>query len=305
MSKLLLRNLENKIIDLVPKSRFCAYSNEKSYLNSLNQYVPKEVHWTKFWNGKLSCQVKATCWASAVKNNLKWYSKLVGKTLDLPIKELREGDHRCDAKTGGNPIYALQYSMMNGVLRPRSEHDPYPSFGDKVPISGYFKVPDTEEMLVRATAQQPVLVSLWTGEGLDDYTGGIYEGDCTDSARMLHTMNCVGYTDDYFILVNNYGRDWGEDGCMRVRRGMGEIDGLYRRMYIPFLSVDDHWTDFNSELMHNNMSFEDEDLGCFCPRDLKHVRNNMHNYPEEYLRKYGVIGKRGLTPRAILQENSN
>ena len=41
----------------------------------------------------------------------------------------------------------------------------------------------------------------------------------------------------------------GENGIMKLKRGIGEVDSMYRRMYIPFLSVDDHWTEFNGDLV--------------------------------------------------------
>lgn len=62
--------------------------------------------------------------------------------------------------------------MKNGVYRPRMEEDPFPSYGDRVPLSGYIKLyPMREEFLVRTTSQQPVLISIFAGTKFDEYSG--------------------------------------------------------------------------------------------------------------------------------------
>ncbi|XP_028160645.1 cathepsin L1-like [Ostrinia furnacalis] len=51
------------------------------------------------------------------------------------------------------------------------------------------------------------------------YRSGIYDDPFCFPWHLNHAMLLVGYTQQYWILLNWWGRRWGEDGYMRIRRG--------------------------------------------------------------------------------------
>ena len=98
-----------------------------------------------------------------------------------------------------------------------------------VKISGYERVPASENDLLRAVAHQPVSVGIAAG-GLDFqfYSSGVFNGDCGTIRN--HAVTVVGYgkTSDgikYWLVKNSYGKAWGENGYMRIQRGTGMRGG--------------------------------------------------------------------------------
>ncbi len=82
----------------------------------------------------------------------------------------------------------------------------------KVPSGIYDK-------MISAVVQQPVSVAI-ASETLALYSGGIYDGECSDDID--RGMLLVGYGAengvDYWILKNTLGKGWGEGGWMRLIR---------------------------------------------------------------------------------------
>jgi C1A family cysteine protease len=92
-----------------------------------------------------------------------------------------------------------------------------------------------EDMIQRVVANQsvPIAAIVFTEASymaFDSYRGGIFDGcDLGKGDPILggRALAVVGYgTDeedgqDYWLLKNNFGPDWGESGYMRLRRGTG------------------------------------------------------------------------------------
>lgn len=51
------------------------------------------------------------------------------------------------------------------------------------------------------------------------YGEGVYDDASCSSETLNHAMLLVGYTEDYWILKNWWGQNWGEGGYMRLKRG--------------------------------------------------------------------------------------
>ena len=90
----------------------------------------------------------------------------------------------------------------------------------------------------------PLSIGIWApyGDSFTSYESGIWEplpGDC-DGYPTNHAMNIVGYGVDeetgwdYWIVRNSWAESWGEDGYVKIRRGLNvcnmETDVFYTDM---------------------------------------------------------------------------
>ncbi|KAL0366078.1 UNVERIFIED_CONTAM: putative cysteine protease RD21C [Sesamum radiatum] len=99
-----------------------------------------------------------------------------------------------------------------------------------VTIDSYADIPaKNEKKLQQAVATQPVSVGICGSEAsFQLYSGGIFTGPC--SASLDHAVLIVGYDSkdgqDYWIIKNSWGRSWGMDGYMHMKRNTGNGEGL-------------------------------------------------------------------------------
>ncbi|KAJ6769968.1 CYSTEINE PROTEASE FAMILY C1-RELATED [Salix purpurea] len=123
--------------------------------------------------------------------------------------------------------YAFQWVISNGGLDTESDY-PYTGVDGTcntakeekkvVSIDGYEDIDQSDSALLCATVQQPISVGM-DGSALDFqlYTGGIYDGDCSDDPNDIdHAVLIVGYGsengEDYWIVKNSWGTEWGMEG---------------------------------------------------------------------------------------------
>ena len=91
-----------------------------------------------------------------------------------------------------------------------------------VKITGELEAYDVDEELIKRLVYNngAVQTSIYAGDdSFHHYTGGVYDS-CT-SNNTNHGMVIVGYGtedgEDFWILKNSWGTNWGEDGYMRVK----------------------------------------------------------------------------------------
>ncbi len=69
-------------------------------------------------------------------------------------------------------------------------------------------------------AKGPVIVSVATSDpthAWSYYENGIFSGPC--STQTDHAVIVVGYTEDYWIIQNSWGVNWGMNGYMHLKMG--------------------------------------------------------------------------------------
>ena len=64
----------------------------------------------------------------------------------------------------------------------------------------------------------PVNVAV-ASAGWNLYDSGVFS--CSGSVKIDHAVLLVGYTADYWIIKNQWGKSWGESGYIRISRTEG------------------------------------------------------------------------------------
>ncbi|CAI5485613.1 unnamed protein product [Closterium sp. Naga37s-1] len=196
----------------------------------------------------------------------------------LSVQQLVDCTGAAATCRGGYPEGALQYAVKNGLQD--EEGYAYTGVNakcgakkdmPKFNISMFEQVPLPGPLgLILGLQQQPVIVTIRaSSEDFINYAGGVYQGwgcynplgfifdsgspaataTATNNTALLdHVMLAVGYNyeapgswNNYFILKNSWGPDWGEGGYMKIRMENGPFGtcgmlvnrGLYPVVKVP------------------------------------------------------------------------
>ncbi|MBU79088.1 MAG: hypothetical protein CMD29_03055 [Flavobacteriales bacterium] len=207
--------------------------------------VPFKIDWRK--NHKVS-SVKnqghcGGCWAFsssgavesawAIKYNIV-YNLSQQELIDCSIDY---GNKGCG---GGSMDLGFQYIIDNGLCTNLSY--PYQAINQEcqkdqctsvINLTDYGDLkPNDEKNLKRGVAQQPVSVAIQANKrSFQLYQSGIYSDlDC--GTQLDHGVLVVGYgieleTDTpYWIIKNSWGKEWGENGYIRIQRNIDDDRGL-------------------------------------------------------------------------------
>ncbi|RDX60395.1 Senescence-specific cysteine protease SAG39, partial [Mucuna pruriens] len=182
------------------------------------------------------------CWAfSAVAATEGIHALSAGKLISLSEQELVD----CDTKgmdqgcEGGLMDDAFKFIIQNHGLDTEANY-PYKGVDGKcnakeeaihtVTITGYEDVPaNNEKALQIAVANQPVSVAIdASSSGFQFYKSGVFTGSC--GTELDHGVTAVGYGvsdgTEYWLVKNSWGTEWGEEGYIRMQRGVNAEEGL-------------------------------------------------------------------------------
>ncbi|EDQ87660.1 uncharacterized protein MONBRDRAFT_21591 [Monosiga brevicollis MX1] len=173
-----------------------------------------------------------SCWSFSTTGSVEGaHAIATGKLVSLSEQQLmdcstRYGNHGCN---GGLMDYAFEYVIANGGLDTEEDY-PYTAEDGKcntekekkhaAEIHGFRNVPkEHEDQLAAAVSIGPVSVAIEADQaGFQHYTSGVFDGKCGTS--LDHGVLVVGYSDDYWIVKNSWGKSWGEEGYIRLKRGV-------------------------------------------------------------------------------------
>lgn len=200
--------------------------------------LPKSVDWvSKGAVTDVKNQGKCgSCWSFSTTGALEGAWKLAsGNLVALSEQQLvdcaKNGNMGCQ---GGSMDLAFQYLEKHDVCK----EDSYPYLAVQgtchqtncsvaVPqgsITG-FKDVDSQDMdaLMQAVSKQPVSVAIEADQmAFQLYKGGILTQEC--GTKLDHGVLLVGYGTengvDYWKVKNSWGADWGENGYIRMKRGV-------------------------------------------------------------------------------------
>lgn len=88
-------------------------------------------------------------------------------------------------------------------------------------ISSWAILPARDEAALKTTIATigPVAVSINASpKSFQLYSHGVYDDETCSAATVNHAMLAIGYTPDYWILKNWWGKNWGDGGYMQIKR---------------------------------------------------------------------------------------
>ncbi|CAI8618667.1 unnamed protein product [Vicia faba] len=172
-------------------------------------------------------------WAFSVAGTIEGLNKIVtGNLIDLSAQEIMDCDPASRGCAGGFYFNAFGWVINNGGIDTEANY-PYTAKNGTckenankvVSVDNLYVLDGSEEALLCRTSKQPVIVSL-DATGLQFYAGGVYGGEnCKKNSRNASLVGIiVGYDsvdgEDYWIVKNTWGKDWGVKGYLFIKRNV-------------------------------------------------------------------------------------
>ncbi|XP_048630730.1 probable cysteine protease RDL3 [Brassica napus] len=185
------------------------------------------------------------CWAFSATGAVEGLNKIkTGELVSLSEQELmdcdREGDSGNFGCLGGSAANAFEFIIENGGIvtdkvYPYTENDTAACKAIEMVTTRYVTIdshedaPHKDEMsLKKAVAHQPISVMI-EAENMKLYKSGVFTGPC-DHWYGNHNVVVVGYGttergEDYWIIRNSWGANWGESGYLKLQRNFHNSTG--------------------------------------------------------------------------------
>ncbi|KAM4748968.1 cathepsin L-like proteinase [Rhinophrynus dorsalis] len=242
----------NQFADLTTEewnSKSCIRSSEKSKpLSSIptfnyrnNNDIPPNVDWRKsncVTPVKNQGTLCGSCWAFSTVGVIESrYCIKKHKLINFSEQQLVDCDDTSEGCCGGFPIDALAYVAENGIMR-RKDYKYTESKleckynlkkATKLNVTKYYTLPGEKNMASSVALEGPIIVSIGVSEDFQKYSEGIFDGDCAEEVN--HAVIIVGYGTqpaidengediDYWIIKNSWGKEWGDNGYVKMRRNI-------------------------------------------------------------------------------------
>jgi len=188
-----------------------------------------------------------SCWAFSAVATMEgaWFKKM-GNLVSLSEEQLLDCDKEWRGCAGGEMSQGIEYVIRTGYIDTEESY-PYKGVNSNFickpeeGVKGAFfqkvvKVPASEEALKIAVATQgPISVGIHADDSFHDFGfrfhhGGVYYGKYCRSDFGNHAVAVVGYGtedgQDYWLVKNSWGSDWGEEGYIKMARNKNNNCGI-------------------------------------------------------------------------------
>ncbi|KAJ3648358.1 hypothetical protein Zmor_020168 [Zophobas morio] len=214
--------------------------------------LPSSVDWREL--GKVT-PVKdqgacGSCWAFSVIGAIEaHYSISYDLNVSLSEQQLLDCARECDGCWGGYLDAAYDYIINSGGVSYDSDY-PYQAidhccqyvdeFKPKVAIQNYSYLWPYEQVLQYYVATHgPVSVAIDVEDDFVYYSGGVYYNEWCSDYWLNHAVVVVGYGtengQDYWLVKNSWGSDWGLDGYIKMARNRDNNCGIASSALVPVL----------------------------------------------------------------------
>nr|GME14554.1 ervatamin-B-like [Ipomoea batatas] len=223
-------------------------SKPASFLNVSLDQIPDHLDWREMGAVTDVKNQGATCggsgWAFSVVASIEGIIEIrTGQLISLSEQQLIDCDVKNKGCNGGNRDEAYQYIIGGGGGVAAESDYPYDGVQHSCNSTKIGNPPDIiidyeetypdEISLLSAVKEQPVSAGIIIdGQLFRQYAGGIFTGygggDCGSGGS--HAVTIIGYGtsddgEDYWLVKNSWGTDWGENGYMKMARGIS-ADGV-------------------------------------------------------------------------------
>lgn len=179
-----------------------------------------------------------SCYAFSAISSLEAHQNILNNDLSpLAEQEIVDCCQENSACVGGQPYLVYDYVIKNGISYEKQY--PYIAKRDVCKIQniyppirfknlrGYVFPKQGVLNLIKALQYGPIVIVMYASNNLKYYYNGIFEGEgCTGTETPNHAALLYGYnlesSKPYFMLKNNWGPNWGDNGHYKI--AIGKLD---------------------------------------------------------------------------------
>lgn len=192
-----------------------------------------------------------SCWAFSTTGGLEGQMAIkTGKLVSLAEQDLVDCDTYDMGCEGGLMDNAFTFIKQNGGIDTESSYPYTAEDGTCVQNKSNFAATDKGYVDIKAGSEAdlqaavhdigPISIGFDAEENFQLYDGGVFTDDECETNSPDHGILVVGYgttsdNQEYWIVKNSWGADWGEKGYIRVARNAGNVCGIASNASYPLI----------------------------------------------------------------------